>query len=160
VATGIGGLEIFATHDGSQVNFFVTPPKAPANIPSWTLQSIGNRLVAQLPAGNFAVAGSSECGFMRVDLNAQAGAGQMASVLATAFLPPQPDPDAAPEDEPDANLLDTTLNALSGGTMAAARAVRTRPLLANLSVSQLTTETAPLISISFGWAGRDQQQRF
>jgi hypothetical protein len=29
-----------------------------------------------------------------------------------------------------------------------------------LSFSQLESETAPLLSVTFGWAGKDQQLRF
>jgi len=40
------------------------------------------------------------------------------------------------------------------------RAQRARTVAVNLSFSQLETEPAPLLSVTFGWAGKDQQLPF
>jgi hypothetical protein len=40
------------------------------------------------------------------------------------------------------------------------RSQRARPVAVNLSLSQLASEPAPLLSVSFGWAGKDQQLSF
>jgi hypothetical protein len=157
LATGMGGLGIYATRDGSDINFFITPPKIPEvdGVSDATLRSLSNRLIAQLPQGSTS---ASECGYLNINLKAEAGSGQMASILATEFLPPQPDEDAPPSDGSENNENGESSDFQS--VTSASRAVRTRPLLANLSISQLLTESAPIISVTFGWAGPDQQQRF
>jgi hypothetical protein len=40
------------------------------------------------------------------------------------------------------------------------RKQRARPVAINVSLSQLTSETSPLLSVTFGWAGKDQKLSF
>ena len=40
------------------------------------------------------------------------------------------------------------------------RSQRARTVAVNLSFSQMETEPAPLLSVTFGWVGKDQQLRF
>jgi hypothetical protein len=40
------------------------------------------------------------------------------------------------------------------------RSQRARPVAINVSFSQLESESAPLLSVTLGWAGADQRLRF
>jgi hypothetical protein len=156
VATGPNGLAIYAVRDEKQVTFIVTPPKAPEQEgpnPA-ALRNIANRLSAQMSSGGGS--SSSECGYLRMTLQTGPGSGQMASVLATAFLPP------AAEDAADlpSTKADPDEDEEHRAEEQRKRIVRTRPVIANLSISQLATEADPLVSVTFAWAGHDQQQRF
>lgn len=158
IASGPNGLTIYAARDDKQVTFIVTPPKAPEmDGPNpQALRNIASRLFAQLP--NSSSTSSTECGYLRMSLATGPGTGAMASVLATAFLP------VSVEDAADLPSNKTDPDADQDEEKRAAdqrkRIVRTRPMMANLSISQLASEPDPLVSISFAWAGKDQQQRF
>jgi hypothetical protein len=158
IASGPNGLTIYAARDEKQVTFIVTPPKAPEleGPNPQSLRNMANRLFAQLPGSGST--SSTECGYLRMSLTTGPGTGQMASVLATAFLP------TSVEDAADLPSNKTDPDADESEEKRAAdqrkRIVRTRPMMANLSISQLANEPDPLVSISFAWAGKDQQQRF
>jgi hypothetical protein len=154
VATGPNGLSIYAARDDKQVTFIVTPPKAPEQEgpnPE-AMRNVANRLVAQLSSNSGT--SSSECGYLRLSLQTGPGTGQMASVLATAFLPP------AAEDAADLPSTAVDEEDQQRAQEQRKRIVRIRPMMANVSISQLASEPDPLVSISFAWAGHDSQQRF
>jgi hypothetical protein len=169
VATGPNSLGVYAAREekgGSQ--FLVTNPELPPTASDEDRQAqvqqltgTANRLVAQMPSG---VSAETGCGYVRFTLSAKPGAGQMATVLATAFLPPGNNPDdAGPQDELPFDTTDMSeerVKMMREMVHRQNRSQRARTLAVNLSFSQLVSEPAPLLSVTFGWAGKDQQLHF
>jgi hypothetical protein len=167
VASGPGGMAVFAARDEKGlITFLATHPDLPKP-PSddvkqdfiERLRSSAETLFAQTPTGSNSESG---CGHVRFTIASKAGGGQMASVFANAFLPPAQDLDEAP-----AQAAEKTEGSDEGEFTAEqeerkrkARVQRIRPVAMNLSVSQLASEQAPLISVTFGWAGKDERVRF
>jgi hypothetical protein len=168
VGSGPNEIGIFAARDdkGKSV-FLVTNPQIPATSVEEDrqaqlqgLRSTANRLVAQMPGG-----GSSEtgCGYVRFTLTAKPGSGQMATVLATAFLPPsgEPDESATTEEQFESTAMtEEQMKSIREMVHRQNRAQRARPVAINVSLSQLESENAPLLSVTLGWAGGDQKLRF
>jgi hypothetical protein len=169
VATGPNSLGVYAARDEKGASqFLVTNPELPPTAVEEDrqaqverLQATANRLVAQMPSG---VAAETGCGYLRFALAAKPGAGQMATVLATAFLPPGNDPDdgGAPDESrfESEDLSEEQIKAAREELRRESRSQRARTVAVNLSFSQMETEPAPLLSVTFGWVGKDQQLRF
>jgi hypothetical protein len=171
VATGPNSLGVYAAREegekgGSQ--FLVTNPQLPPTASEedrqaqiQQLTSTANRLVAQMPSG---VSSETGCGYVRFTLSAKPGSGQMATVLATAFLPPGNDPDDGGQEDTSRfeseDMSEEQMKAVREMVHRDNRSQRARTVAVNLSFSQLESETAPLLSVTFGWAGKDQQLRF
>jgi hypothetical protein len=163
VATGPSGLGIFASRDDKgQIQFLVTSPELPApdvdtdrHRQLENLGEVADRVMAQLPSG---VSAESGCGHVRFTMGAtKAGSGQMATILAAAFLPPSTDPDESPPDDEQApGSQDDEGMAQQATTAHARRTQRARPVAVSVSISQLASEQAPLLSVSYGWAGKDE----
>jgi hypothetical protein len=168
VATGPNGTGIFASRDDKgRVQFLVTSPELPApeidtdrQRELERLSATADRVMADLPSG---VSSESGCGHVRFTMDAiKPGSGEMATILATAFLPKSIDPDENASDD-DSSQNDGAADDDSMAQMRAAmrtRFQRARPVAVNVSLSQLASEPSPLLSISFGWAGKDQQLSF
>jgi hypothetical protein len=167
VATGPSGIGIFAARDDKgNTEFLVTGPQVPqppteSDRPAQLegLASAASRLIAQTPSNTTT---SSGCGRVRFTLTTKAGAGEMATLLATAFLPPSTEPDEGPssddsdgDGEPDEQGF-VQQQAIRRGM----RKQRARPVAINVSLSQLQSETSPLLSVTFGWAGKDEELSF
>ena len=99
VATGPNSLGVYAAREekgashGSSSPIRSCPPRRSRRTDRRKmeqLQNTANRLVAQMPSG---VTSDTGCGYLRFALAAKPGGGQMATVMATAFLPPGSDPD-------------------------------------------------------------------
>ena len=169
VATGPSGLGIFASRDDKgQIQFLVTSPDLPASDADTdrqrmleNLSSTAERVLAQLPSGTSSESG---CGHVRFTMAAtKPGSGQMATILATAFLPPSSDPDEASADDDQSAPGDDEDSSEIMQRQAAAhqrRTQRARPVAVNVSVSQLVSEQDPVVSLSFGWAGKDELLSF
>jgi len=171
VATGPNSLGVYAAREegekgGSQ--FLVTNPELPPTASEedrqaqvQQLTATANRLVAQMPSG---VSSETGCGYVRFTLSAKPGSGQMATVLATAFLPPGSDPDDGGQEDTSRfeseDMSEEQMKAVREMVHRDNRSQRARTVAVNLSFSQLESETAPLLSVTFGWAGKDQQLRF
>jgi hypothetical protein len=171
VATGPNSLGVYAAREegekgGSQ--FLVTNPELPPTASEEdrqaqisTLTSTANRLVAQMPSG---VSSETGCGYVRFTLSAKPGSGQMATVLATAFLPPGTDVDDGGQEDTSRfeqeDMSEEQLKAVREMVHRDNRTQRARTVAVNLSFSQLQSEASPLLSVTFGWAGKDQQLRF
>jgi hypothetical protein len=171
VATGPNSLGVYAAREegekgGSQ--FLVTNPELPQTASEedrqaqvQQLTSTANRLVAQMPSG---VSSETGCGYVRFTLSAKPGSGQMATVLATAFLPPGTDASDGGEEDmsrfESEDMSEEQLKAVREMVHRDNRSQRARTVAVNLSFSQLASETSPLLSVTFGWAGKDQQLRF
>jgi len=167
VVTGPNSLGVFAARDEKgQTQFLVTSPELPtpateSDRPAQVeaLSSVANTLITQT-SSNTTI--SSGCGRVRFALSTKPGAGEMATVLATAFLPPSTDPEDGPatndsdgDGQPDEEGF-ISQQAVRRGM----RKQRSRPVAVNVSLSQLATETSPLLSVTFGWAGKDQKLSF
>jgi hypothetical protein len=172
VASGPNGMGIFASRDDKgRVQFLVTSPDLPApEVDSDRqreldrLSGTADRVMADLPSG---VSSESGCGHVRFTMDAiKPGSGEMATILSTAFLPKSIDPDdnatdddssqsdSVDDDDPNAAQMRQAMDNMR------TRFQRARPVAVNLSLSQLASEQAPLLSVSFGWAGKDQQLSF
>lgn len=172
VATGPNGTGIFASRDDKgRVQFLVTSPDLPAPEVDGDrqrqlerLSGTADRVMADLPSG---ASSESGCGHVRFTMDAiKPGSGEMATILATAFLPKSIDPDDNASDD-DSSQSDGAADDDASAQMRAqmmestrSRSQRARPVAVNLSLSQLASEPAPLLSVSFGWAGKDQQLSF
>ena len=171
VATGPNSLGVYAAREegekgGSQ--FLVTNPQLPPTASEedrqaqiQQLTSTANRLVAQMPSG---VSSETGCGYVRFTLSAKPGSGQMATVLATAFLPPGSNPDDGGQEDTSRfeseDMSEEQMKAVREMVHRDNRSQRARTVAVNLSFSQLESEASPLLSVTFGWAGKDQQLRF
>jgi hypothetical protein len=165
VVTGPNGLGVYAGRaDETRSEFLVTSPELPPppspeerDAQVQALQGTANRIVAQLPTGTSSAQG---CGYVRFSLAAKPGAGQMATVIGMAFLPPAKDPDAPPDPDPGSSENDESERIQRAMVARANRAQRGRPVAVNVSLSQLASEQSPLLSVTFGWAGKDQRFSF
>jgi hypothetical protein len=169
IATGPSGVSVFAARDDAgHVQFLVTAPQIPQpqNPADRERQLEGlsdnaNRLQAQLPDGGRRRANG--CGHLRFSMGVKAGLGQMATIFATAFLPPSTDPDDSSDgegfnsDSVDPEQLGAIQQALA---QRAQRMQRARPVAIDLSLSQLASEQSPLLSVTMGWAGKDERFSF
>jgi hypothetical protein len=136
VAKGPGGITVHAARDGQEVTFLVTGSAYDAKGAPWSTAARAIwRVSAELPGSG---SESCNCGRLRVKLEVAPGRGQTATVFTTALLPPV----ARDDDKPDAPP------------------VRTRPIAASLSVSQLVSDKEPIVTVDFAWAGKDQLLRF
>ena len=169
VATGPNSLGVYAARDDKGASqFLVTNPELPPTAAEEDrqaqverLQATANRLVAQMPSG---VTAETGCGYLRFALSAKPGSGQMATVLATAFLPAGSDPDdgGAPDESSfeSEDMSEEQIKLVREELHRENRSQRARTVAVNLSFSQMETEPAPLLSVTFGWVGKDQQLRF
>jgi hypothetical protein len=169
IATGPSGVSVFAARDDAgHVQFLVTGPQIPqpenpADRQRQLMELTDNadRLEAQLPDGN--ERGANGCGHLRFSMSVKPGLGQMATIFATAFLPPSTDPDDSSDDErfnPD-DVDPDQLSAIRAALAERAqRMQRARPLAIDLSLSQLASEPSPLLSVTMGWAGKDERFSF
>jgi hypothetical protein len=156
VGTGPGGVLVYSAKTEKSVDFIVKQPPVDRTLPSHIV-NIPSRLTAQTPTG---FNSTGDCGHMRVSLQVEPGGGQMASVFGTAILPPAPGDDDHDDDhDDDDGDRDEELTKLMRNEKGR-RDVRTRPFVANLSVSQTKSVKEPIVSVSFGWSGKDQHAKF
>jgi hypothetical protein len=161
VAKGPNNLEIFALREPTPntVQFVVRAPLAQAD-ESDSMASVRRRLLAQVPDARRSGVASSDCGHLRFTLRAKRGDGEMATVMATVVLPTVAHGEPAIDEEGDDDDDREELRRRRQAHERSLRSTRTRPVLVNLSISQTTTEKAPLVSVSFAWGGKDQDLRF
>lgn len=169
VSSGPNGMGIFASRDDKgRVQFLVTSPELPT--PELDadrqrqlegLSSTADRVMVDTPSGG---ASESGCGHVRFTMDAvKPGAGEMATVLATAFLPPSSDPDENPDgstDEPQSQGTEGDDSTLATAANGQRRSQRARAVAVNVSLSQLASEPSPLLSLTLGWAGKDTHLSF
>jgi hypothetical protein len=156
VSAGPNGFALFGMREptGGVVDFVVSAPLAPTPDPkvdgSKALENIARRMEGQLPGGSML---NSSCGHVRFSMSVKPGLGDVATVVANAFLPPAAD---------DADDVPSGMEGMSKEFIDRMRehTQRTRPVALDVSISQLASELAPLLSVTFGWAGKDQLQRF
>lgn len=170
VATGPNGLGVYAARDDKGASqILVTNPQLPPTASDEDRQAevqhltaTANRLLTQLPSGASSETG---CGYVKLTLSAKPGAGEMATVLATAFLPPielNPDEGGQVDEsrfETD-EMTDEQRKQVHDMVHRENRSQRARTVAINMSLSQLESEPAPVLSVTFGWASKDQQLKF
>jgi len=133
VATGPAGLAVYAARDHDVVHIVVEPGPAPSNEP--TLRAITRNL--QLQAAGF---GQSDCGFLRVTIPADDA--EMVTFTTTAITKvdvPPPSTDGLP---------------------GRPRTARRRGLLVFASATRSSADPEPVVSITFGWSGREEEFQF
>jgi hypothetical protein len=147
IASGPGGVQVYALRDGHKVDFIVsTLGKPEAPLESSMLRSLlgssraNRRAMTRMLTRSLSALtadgrpASSDCGFLRVPLAATPEGGASADVQARVALPPRP------------------------GDQLADSEIRLRPLGVHLGVSQMSSDLEPVVSVSFGWAGPEQDQ--
>jgi hypothetical protein len=167
ITTGPSGIGVFAARDDKgNTEFLVTGPELPqppteSDRPAQleALASAASRLIAQTALNTSA---SSGCGRVRFTLASKPGAGEMATLLTMAFLPPSAEPDEGPSsDDSDGDGEPDEQGFVQQQTLRRGmRKQRARPLAINVSLSQLQSEPSPLLSVTFGWAGKDEELSF
>jgi hypothetical protein len=143
VAMGPTGLEVFAARDEGLVHFVVRNGDIEGGDESGMRRMFGKQLQAVVPDNLGGL--MTDCGFMRVTLPAAAASDQMATLQTQALLPPLHPP--PPVDE----------NADPIARMRALRETRRRELRVNVSSTQATADPEPLVSVSFGWGGKEER---
>jgi len=166
VSSGPNGMGIFASRDDKgSVQFLVTSPDLPTPEADADrqrqlerLSATADRVMVDLPSGS---ASESGCGHVRFTMDAvKPGSGQMATVLATAFLPPSSDPDENPDEEQSQGSDDDDDATIAMRAASQRRSQRARAVAVNVSLSQLASEASPLLSLTLGWAGKDTHLSF
>jgi hypothetical protein len=160
VADAPGGFAIYAARDRSHVQFVIRRVKddsgdsPPTGRPS--LADLRKNQMRHMPLQIESSSGSrdsSSCGFARVALHAEQGVGEMAR-LDTSVVSVMP-----AEEQPEQK--ESPLHALLGTGDAAQDLAQPelhiRPLHINLSTSWTTRDKEPVVSITFGWGGRDKK---
>jgi hypothetical protein len=142
VAIGPTGLEVYAARDEGKVQFVVRSADPP-NTDGGFVSSVSRSMAADLPTGFGR--GNSDCGLMRIELSARDHAAEMAQVMTQALLPSLRPP---PTDEEVKADPMRKLRAMSE--------VRRRVLLVNLSSTQSVADPQPVMSVAFGWGGKDE----
>lgn len=144
VFAGPNGLEVYAARDGGAVQLVLHAPDHPSGDAALAEQ-LRQRLRSMtftLPDHN---GGNGDCGHVRVTLRALPGAGEMATLQSTAFLPPlEGDQGAVPEGESE----DARGSRLLG-------LMRQRPFQLSMSATASSADEAPVVSIALGWIGRE-----
>lgn len=146
IAKGPVGINVYAARDGQKIHFVVTNPAIPDALPKQAMsfaRSLTRRLSAQLSSTMFRN-GHSDCGHFRATMQPEKGSGEVVTVQAMTVSPGEPEPaeEGAPPD------------------VQAVRAMKKRPVLVNLSVSQSASDKEPVISVSFNWVGKESDQPF
>jgi hypothetical protein len=132
VATGPGGLVVYAARDEDVVHVVVQPGPPPSK--EATLRSITRNLTA---LANF---GSSDCGFLRATIPADdAEMATFTTSVITAVTLPAPATDGPP---------------------GRPRTARRRGLLVFASATNSSADREPVLSVTFGWGGREEEFQF
>ena len=90
---------------------------------------------------------ATQCGFAHVSLKAQKGAAEMASFETQMVFIDPPAPSAKTDDDPLPN----------GRSKEEEPELRVRPIRATVSSTWGSRDKEPVISVSFGWSGRERQ---
>jgi hypothetical protein len=107
-------------------------------------------LMIEMPSGDH---DQTQCGFAHVALKAQQGAAETAMFETnTVFVDP-------PEPKPEKDKDDDESNGAGRfrGRDEDAPTIRMRPFRATVSSTWTSKDSAPVISVSFGWAGRERE---
>jgi len=145
VFVGPNGLEVYAARDGEalEVVFHAPDKLSEDDALSDQLRPRVRNLNVALPDRSGA---NGDCGHVRFTLRPSAGSGQMATLQATAFLPPldgvlEPAPEGETSDARGSRLL---------------QAMRQRPFQLSVSATSTSVDPRPVVSIALGWVGRER----
>jgi hypothetical protein len=145
VLVGPNGLEVYAARDGEAVQLVVHAPDHPADDEAVAdqLRLRLRNMSLTLPDRN---GGGGDCGHVRIVLRAPLGAGQMATLQSTAFLPSlDGDVAHAPDGESEESR---------GARLFAA--MRQRPFQLGMSLTNSSADAGPVLSLALGWIGRER----
>jgi len=144
VFSGPNGLELYAARDGEVLEVVLHIAEHPSDDAALDeeLRTRLRNMFVTLPGRN---SGTSDCGHLRITLRAPSGGGEMATLQASAFLPPvEGDAGDVPDDESDQARGSRLLQAM-----------RQRPYQLTVSETASSTDRAPIVSIALGWIGRE-----
>ena len=146
VAKGPTGVEVYAARadEDDAVEFVVYQPLLERKLVNVT----GNSMTVQR-AGRHA---SSDCGHARLALRFAPGAGEHGSVQFDVVLPDPEDKDGKKKPKQDAKKAPP--DGENRGTE-----IRIRRIVAHMGVSQGAKDKEPIVSVTFGWQGRERRQR-
>jgi hypothetical protein len=131
-----GGLQVFGASDGKFVQFVLARTGSDE-----VLDRIGP-MAAETDGGQ--TVNSQRCNHLRIELPVERGEGHATTVLVPLGMDLRPE---ASESAP------------SKGNIPLDDAVRVRELSVHFSVSQLSRDSAPIMSVSAGWKSRDRNDR-
>ncbi len=146
VAAGPAGVKVFAARndDGEALHFVVQVPRPDGQGSGYW----GRHLMASV--GNQST--SSDCGHVRLELPTMVGVGERARVqVEIALSSPEPVHGPAAGGAAAAGTATASPMAPGGG-----KEIRLRTLLVHLGVSQTATDSEPVVTVSFGWLGRQR----
>ena len=151
VASGIGGLDVYAARDGQQaVELVVRTMTADLRRgqPGMTMTIIGDNVV-----------NNSNCGHARVRLKLEKGAADMVTMNGELMLPsadePKPPPAPAADAAEQPGVLARVFGSTPGQTLRM-RDIRLRQVRVSGSTTWTSRDPEPVLSVSFGWQGRER----
>ena len=135
VKTVLGGGRVFAARDRDNVQLVFIEPQAEVRF--------GRQpLMATVPGGGMAM---SSCGHIRVPLKVEKGQGEAVTIMATLPLP-----SLEPRDHTQAK------SASKSESTEGRDEARARPMHVHASVSWVSRDKEPIVSVSMGWEGRER----
>ena len=146
VAEGPPGVKVFAAReDGNNVVHFVVQVLRADERSS---MYVGNHMML-FRGGE---SGHSDCGHARISLQSAPASGDRGWVQLDLVLP-------ADEEEPPAVEADAgdPSSPLGGYGAMVVKEVRIRTLQVHLAVSQASSDATPVVSVGFGWQGRERR---
>jgi hypothetical protein len=144
VFTGPNGVDLYAARDGEALEVVLHVPERPSDDAALAdaLRARLRNLFVTLPGHS---TGNSDCGHLRVTLRAPSGAGEMATLQSTAFLPPV--------DGDSGEVPDRESEEARGSRLF--QAMRQRPYQLTVSATTSSVDRSPVVSIALGWIGRE-----
>ncbi|MGH7297549.1 MAG: hypothetical protein ACRELB_21610, partial [Polyangiaceae bacterium] len=145
VFQGPSGLDVYAARDGDAVEvvFHAATPGGDPALAQQLRERAASMAVTLSDGGGGS--GNSDCGHLRLALRAPEGAGAMATLQSTAFLPPLDGDDwGTPSDDESEEARGARL----------LQAMRVRPFQLGVSATRASGDAAPVLSIALGWIGR------
>ncbi len=161
VADAPGGFAIYAAKERTHVQLVVRRVKEADKDDGGgsTSRSIAQMRMMQMRRMPLMIEGSSgardasSCGFARVALHAEQGVGEMAK-LETSVVTTMP---AEEQPEKKESPLQALLGVGDSTQDLTQPELHMRPISINMSTSWTSRDKEPVVSITFGWAGRDKK---
>lgn len=153
------GVKLYAARGDKRVHVVArrdTPKEAkaisdrPTKSFEFKLLDLARRpLMIETPSGE---RDHTQCGFAHISMKAEQGAAETAMFETSTLFVDAPDPKPADEKTEDEALMDTMR-----GREEDAPTLRVRPFRATVSSTWASKDKMPVISVSFGWSGRERE---